>query len=734
MRSREEEQSFLFGNLQILQTVVRLTLTYLAPPALEAPLFEMRPLTIVAGAIITTLLSQSSVIAQELDYPVIVSFDSCESDVTTLNSPDRASIRFIQSPSCSAAPFNLEAVNSNCYKCSSSLLATNETQCGNLWTPVAYQITLVDQSSGQVLATEDDVLFGEGGSYFVTASCGSDGAAAPSILITTLIEPDDALEPFFIFFGLLVLFIFLSFTVPLIFEHFCGGIVISFFSTENSRVVFDNTDDANRTLSGNAPNPLTASLTSPLIQDDVETKEAGATSTTREKGGGGGGVAKMPRLKSLDTFRGFALIGMIFVNMGDGGYWFIGHSAWNGLTVADIFFPFFMWIMGCSMALSFVPIVIKGNSSYASLREWWRVVRRSLTLFAIGMFLSSHSLHFKTWRIPGVLQYFAFSYFITASTVLICLPLTRGDARLGLNRGASDNDKYIVASAGGGGGGGGGGIWGGQREGRGGGGGEEGGIREIWNAISSSPLLAYKWEWTIQLLVVIIYLSISLGVAAPGCPAGYNGPGGLYENSSHSQCTGGIHRYLDIKFFGLDHMYDEPTCTALYDCLAYDPEGLLGSFSACTLTYLGLMSGRVLIHYKDHWTRLRVWASFSFTCLLIAGCLCGFSQNGGVIPVNKNLWSTSFILISAGFGLVGLSFCYVTVDVWHIWSGAPLLFLGMNSIFIYCGQSVFAHYFPFYYVIDTMTHADILKRNVFGTFCWCAVAFYCFKIKFFVKV
>lgn len=44
---------------------------------------------------------------------------------------------------------------------------------------------------------------------------------------------------------------------------------------------------------------------------------------------------------------------MIFVNYGGGKYWFFEHAEWNGLTVADLLFPWFMWMMGVSMALSF---------------------------------------------------------------------------------------------------------------------------------------------------------------------------------------------------------------------------------------------------------------------------------------------------------------------------------------------------------------------------------------------
>ncbi len=74
------------------------------------------------------------------------------------------------------------------------------------------------------------------------------------------------------------------------------------------------------------------------------------------------------RLLSLDTFRGMCLTIMIFVNYGGGGYWFFDHSAWNGLTVADLVFPWFMWIMGVSMALGFKAAAAKGTSSSALLR------------------------------------------------------------------------------------------------------------------------------------------------------------------------------------------------------------------------------------------------------------------------------------------------------------------------------------------------------------------------------
>ena len=70
---------------------------------------------------------------------------------------------------------------------------------------------------------------------------------------------------------------------------------------------------------------------------------------------------KARRVKSLDAFRGLAITIMIFVNYGGGSYYFFNHSPWNGLTVADLVFPWFIWIMGVSLAIS----------TQSQLRNWW---------------------------------------------------------------------------------------------------------------------------------------------------------------------------------------------------------------------------------------------------------------------------------------------------------------------------------------------------------------------------
>ena len=68
--------------------------------------------------------------------------------------------------------------------------------------------------------------------------------------------------------------------------------------------------------------------------------------------------ARPQRLVSLDLLRGLAVIGMIIVNemagqQGNGPvYPTLLHSHWNGLTVADVVFPAFLFMVGVSIPLS----------------------------------------------------------------------------------------------------------------------------------------------------------------------------------------------------------------------------------------------------------------------------------------------------------------------------------------------------------------------------------------------
>ena len=286
---------------------------------------------------------------------------------------------------------------------------------------------------------------------------------------------------------------------------------------------------------------------------------------------------------------------------------------------------------------------------------WLKVFRRTLLLFLIGMFLANGH-KYQTWRVPGVLQYFAVSYLITGITVLSVHTLTKKrleyliidttttstnakESQKSEHPNNDDEDHSSSSSTN-------------NREtnwffNRPQ---DQEGNSTVWQkwegyCLSAKGLVlnhgnilpmtsrhwmyalwkkwnvltAYCYEWIIQLSLLILYLSIVYGVKAPNCPVGYVGPGGISDNSRYEGCTGGIHRYIDMKVFSYTHIYHHPTCLEMYQCQAYDPEGLLGSISACTLTYLGLMAGRVVVHFKDHNDRLIAWFIGGLVILLLSG-------------------------------------------------------------------------------------------------------------------
>jgi heparan-alpha-glucosaminide N-acetyltransferase len=101
-----------------------------------------------------------------------------------------------------------------------------------------------------------------------------------------------------------------------------------------------------------------------------------------------------------------------------------------------------------------------------------------------------------------------------------------------------------------------------------------------------------------------------------------------------------------------------------------------------------VIAGRLLLAYQRPRQRIQYWLCWGVLLGVFAGVLCGFSQSGGPVPVNKNLWSLSFITTVASGDFILLSFFYLVCDVLQWWTGAPLKFVGMNSILIYCGHEL----------------------------------------------
>src|SRR6202158_5848080 len=122
-------------------------------------------------------------------------------------------------------------------------------------------------------------------------------------------------------------------------------------------------------------------------------------------------VARTGRIVSLDVFRGITIATMILVN--DPGSWShiyapLEHAEWNGWTPTDLVFPFFLFIAGVSMTLSFASRAARGVTR-GSLAI--HILRRSVVILAMGLLFEGFpSFDFHTIRIMGVLQRIALCY------------------------------------------------------------------------------------------------------------------------------------------------------------------------------------------------------------------------------------------------------------------------------------------------------------------------------------
>ncbi|KAF5282861.1 hypothetical protein FQR65_LT14199 [Abscondita terminalis] len=397
---------------------------------------------------------------------------------------------------------------------------------------------------------------------------------------------------------------------------------------------------------------------------------------------------KRNRVVSLDAFRGISIVLMIFVNFGSGGYTTLEHAVWNGLQLSDLVFPWFLWIMGVCIPISTASTIKRGTSRGSALIN---ITRRSCILFGLGIFLAS-GRDLETLRIFGVLQRFGVSYLVVATTFMLF------PGGLSVSDGAN-----------------------GQKAGY----------------IDWKDMVALKSQWMVAFIVVLVHNLITFVVHAPNCSKGYMGPGGLHENGSHIGCTGGAAGYIDFLILG-KHVFRNLEITNMYKADAFDPEGILGCLTTIFQVYIGSQAGATIIFFKGHRSRLVRWMVWGTALGLAGACLCGFSKDDGLIPINKNLWSISFVLVTSSLAFFLFSICYVLIDVKKFWTGKPFVFAGMNAIFMYVGHNVAFNNFPMRWIpnqeIGFQSHFLMLFENIWGTLIWLLLAYQLYRMKVFISV
>jgi predicted acyltransferase len=118
-----------------------------------------------------------------------------------------------------------------------------------------------------------------------------------------------------------------------------------------------------------------------------------------------------------------------------------------------------------------------------------------------------------------------------------------------------------------------------------------------------------------------------------------------------------------------------------------DPEGLLSNIPAVATSLLGMLTGQWLRSARSTKSKALGMAVFG-----LIGVIAGKILNLG-FPINKKLWTSSYVVFTAGLALLCLALCYWIVDVkqWRgLWT-RPFLVFGTNAIAAYVFAEVISH-------------------------------------------
>jgi heparan-alpha-glucosaminide N-acetyltransferase len=208
--------------------------------------------------------------------------------------------------------------------------------------------------------------------------------------------------------------------------------------------------------------------------------------------------------------------------------------------------------------------------------------------------------------------------------------------------------------------------------------------------------------WTLAALDVVLgvlplvaaNLLLTFTLRVPGCPTGYLGPGGLSDDGAYRNCTGGAHLYVDRQVFGVQHLLQTPTCQQRYHTGPYDPEGVLNWLMVAATAFLGYLQAALFTAATQQQPldgAERRQLRQLFVCgssLAVLGVLCGglwVFPGGPWLPLNKNLWSLSYVLLSSGSASWALALIVTLIirDSTVRLLCEPGISVGKNSIAIY---------------------------------------------------
>jgi predicted acyltransferase len=138
---------------------------------------------------------------------------------------------------------------------------------------------------------------------------------------------------------------------------------------------------------------------------------------------------------------------------------------------------------------------------------------------------------------------------------------------------------------------------------------------------------------------------------------------------------GNLGGYVDRLILGSQHLYKGGP---------FDPEGLLSTLPAVVTVLIGYFTGESL-RVQPITTRTSINLAICGLSCVVIGHLWGL-----LFPINKQLWTSSYVVFTAGWALLLLAACYETIEVRDWKWGRPFEIMGLNAIFLFVASGIVA--------------------------------------------
>ncbi|MFG4002792.1 acyltransferase family protein [Flavobacterium aquidurense] len=345
------------------------------------------------------------------------------------------------------------------------------------------------------------------------------------------------------------------------------------------------------------------------------------------------------RLISLDVFRGFTILLMTIVN--NPGSWAsiyppLEHAEWHGCTPTDLVFPFFVFIMGTA-----IPFAMP--TKHFDSVVFNKIIVRSLRIFCLGFFLAFFG-RFELFGLEGIplliirlLITFAVAYALLGNfTLKIKTYLVLGILAILLFLAYSKIEAYEDVRI-------------------------PGVLQRIGIVYFFASLLYLKTNLKTQLIVaasiLVLYWVLMAFVPVPGF-----GPANFEKGTN-------LAAWLDNVLLN-GHLWSVSK--------TWDPEGILSTLPAIGTGILGMWIGQIL---NLQINKIEIVKKLAITgiALILTGLLWNI-----IFPINKSLWTSSYVLYTAGIATICLTILYYIIDIanYKKWTKLFLIW-GVNPMIVF---------------------------------------------------